>query len=674
MFTQIGFAQIETDEELQKQKESYESQLKGQQELTQKSKERLEAELKSIADKKAELASIDNYEQNFSQNKMIAIDEISDKIKKLPLFQKLGAKAGFYKCLRSSLQDNNVLNHDNCMRYNNPNFNEDEQAAINQWKQSVGMNPTDIKLKKELLPRQITASESMLKTMENTIKYSESREEVLKGTIKTIEGQKQELSILPKYSQYMSCDENTPAIDLEQKEPFPGASFQGPFFGIPRDNQDGLGTCYANAAKNLLVGVSGGKDVASFLDIALAYKKEYGGLSEGGLDAGNSCLALNAIQKNGFCPQHFAPVEIGERNIVGEGLFNLDAYNYLATNVDLVRDFLGDLNKFQKSTSEISTTVLSKAQTMISVLRANPDIKLPMPVARFDIPESWKLKESYSLYGKPKGFKEDDFYKDYNDNYKSFYPLYVKSVMEGKNLDQIFDLWKEKMEPFITKYGLAQSLPEFKRVFKIDAEPDMKDPKLKIQIRKSLDFLKDVMGKNDVSDDDFIQICTNQGSDTLNFLSSFHPLMEKLRNGKLNDENLFDKDGKFRSAAELMQLTVAPSCLSQENREKPESFTCREGSDVISKIRSSGKSNAEKVQMFRNKILLSLIQGYPLGNSFDTESGAGHINTIVGLRFNKDLKRCEYLIRESQTGTSGWHAEQGIFDKIGSLTEVRKQP
>src|SRR6476661_5569779 len=93
MFTQIGFAQIETDEELQKQKDSYEDQLKGQQELTKKSKDRLEAEIKSIADKKAELATLDTYEQNFGQNRILAIDEISEKIKKLPLFQKLGAKA-----------------------------------------------------------------------------------------------------------------------------------------------------------------------------------------------------------------------------------------------------------------------------------------------------------------------------------------------------------------------------------------------------------------------------------------------------------------------------------------------------------------------------------------------------------------------------------------------------
>lgn len=673
MFTQICFAQIETDEELQKQRDSYESQLKGQQELTKKNKDQLEAEIKAIADKKAELASIDTYEQNFGQNKMVAIDEISEKIKKLPIFQKLGSKAAFYKCLRSSLQDNNQLNYDNCYRYNTPNFNEDEQADVSRWKVAVGMSPLDIKSKKENLPRQIQASESLLQTWKNTIKYSESREEMLKGSINTIDIQKKELSLLPKNTQFTSCDENTPVIDLEQKEPFPGANFQGPFFNIPRDNQDGLGTCYANAAKNLLVGVSGGKDVASFLDIALAYKKDSGGLATSGLDAGNSCVALNAVKKFGFCPQHFSPVETGERNIVGEGLFNLDAYNYLATNVNLVRDFLGDLTAFQKSTNEISNTVLSKAQSMIAVLRANPDIKIPMPVARFDIPENWKLKESYSLYGKPKGFKEEEFYKDYSENYKNFYPLYVKSVMQGKTLDQIFDIWKEKMEPFISKYGLTGSLPEYKRVFKIDAEPDMKDPKLKAQIRKSLDFLKDVMGKNDVADEEFIQICSNQGSDTLNFLSSFHPLMEKLRSGKLNDENLFDKDGKFRSADELMQLTVAPSCINEENRVKPEPFTCRDGWDVMGKIRKSGKSNAEQVQMFRNKILLSLLQGYPLGNSFNTMSGAGHINTIVGLRFNKDQKRCEYLIRESQTGTSGWHAEQGIFDKIDSLTEVRRE-
>jgi hypothetical protein len=43
------------------------------------------------------------------------------------------------------------------------------------------------------------------------------------------------------------------------------------------------------------------------------------------------------------------------------------------------------------------------------------------------------------------------------------------------------------------------------------------------------------------------------------------------------------------------------------------------------------------------------------------------------MRFNKVSKQCEFKIRESQTGTSSWQNESGIFNEIEALTEVRKK-
>jgi len=669
MFTTAAFAQFETLDDLEKEKARNEETLRQQKETTKRYKQSYDEAVKRISDKKAELASLESYEQEFSQSRIVAIDEITEKIKGIPFFQKLGGKMQFYKCLRSSLQDYNHLNHDLCTRNFSPNLSDEDKAMVEQWKSKVGTPLNQVATKKEILPRQIAQEEGMLPTYESNRKFSESRESVILGSINTIEVKKTEIGILPKFPQFQKCTEATPELNLENKEPFPGADFQGPFFGVPRDNQDGLGTCYANAAKNLLVGVSGGKNVASFLDIALAYKDFNGGTVEG-LDGGTSCTALSAVNKNGYCPQHFAPMETGESNIVGEGLFNLDPYNYLATNVNMVRDFLDDLSTMQKSTSRISASVLSKSQKMIEHLKAHPEVKIPLPIARYEIPERWKLRETFALKKIP-GIKEADFLKEYSEAYKSFYPIYVKSIIEGKSVDQIFAIWTEKLNPFITKYGLESSLPEFKRVWKTNVSDDFKDPAVKKQLRVSLDFLKDMMDKKDSSDDEFLEICANQASDSLNFLSALNPLVQKLRDNKLNGEKLFDSEGKFRSARDLMQLTIAPSCVNPENRVKLEPFTCSDGYDVISKIKTSNKTTDEKMQALREKIALSLVQGMPLGNTFPM-NGGWHINTIVGMRFNKTANRCEFLIRESQTGTSGWHSDSEIFTKIESLTEVRK--
>ncbi len=668
-FTSTSWAQFESVEDLDKEKQKLEETLKQQTEITKRYADQYDESIKKISDKKQELANLETYEQEFGQSRILAIDEINEKIKKLPIFQKLGSKAGFYKCLRSGLNDLNHLNFDFCSRTYSPGLSDEDKAIVEQWRVKVGTPLDKIKVKKEAIPREITQLEGMLPTYESNKKYSVSREDMLKGNIKSVETRKTELAILPKFPQF-KCDENSPEINLENKEPFKGAEFEGPFFGVPRDNQDGLGTCYANAAKNLLVGVSGGKNVASFLDMALVYKNANGGIVQG-LDGGMSCTALNAVAKAGFCPQHFSAIETGERNLAGEGLFNLDPYNYLATNVNMVRDFLDDLGKMEKSTSEISVSVMAKAKTMIEHLKTHPEVKLPLPIARYEIPEKWKLKEAFSLKKIP-GLKEADFLKEYDEQYKSFYPLYVKSIIQGKNLDQIFDLWTEKMNPFLEKYALQSSLPEFKRVWKTNVADDFSDPQVKKQLRVSLDFLKDIMDKKGSTDDEFLELCATQASDSLNFLGALNPLVQKLRDNKLNGDKLFDQDGKFRSAFELMQLTVAPSCLNAENRVMPEPFSCSDGYDVITKIKSSNKPYGEKVEALRNKVLLSLVQGMPLGNTFPM-NGGWHINTIAGMRFNKTAGRCEYLIRESQTGSSDWHSETALFDKIEALTEVRKQ-
>ena len=89
---------------------------------------------------------------------------------------------------------------------------------------------------------------------------------------------------------------------------------------------------------------------------------------------------------------------------------------------------------------------------------------------------------------------------------------------------------------------------------------------------------------------------------------------------------------------------------------------------TVSLIRTFGKSPEILTKLFRERVIASLLQGYALGNQIQ-----GHINTIVGMRFNQQNKQCEILIRESQTGTSTWQTEESIYKNIRGLAEVRRK-
>jgi hypothetical protein len=672
-FPLMALSQSEELLELDKEKVRLEETLKQQKEYTLREENKIKKELEDIETKKKQLAQIENYEQNFGPSRIQAIAEITESIKDLSFVQKIGSKASFYKCLRSSLENGNKLTYDHCYNSIRPKLNKEELEQAQGWKLTTGQSMSDLKVLKESLPHEIRMSESMLTTVEANRKYSEAREQIILSSLKILELQNKELNLLPSYSKFTNCDGNTPEINLEEKVPYPGATFSGAFADVPRDNQDGLGTCYANAAKNLLVGVSEGKDVASFLDVALSYKESFNEIDKSGLDGGLSCLALEALKKKGYCPQEFSPLETGERNTLAEGLFNMDAYTYMATNVNILREFLGGLSNFEKSKNPVNGEILKKSQVIVQRLKKDASIHLPLPIIRRDIPEEWKIRETYHMKKDSlKGISEKEFLAEYKKAYKEFYPIYMKAVLEKKNQHQVFQLYTDSMTPFFSKYNITDKFSEYKTNYLRNSENDFKDPALAKKLRNSIDFLKDVMNQKDQSDAEFILFCSNSGNESMIFLGALEPLIEKLRQDKLNEEILFDKEGKFRSSYELMQLTVAPACINPENRKELPEFSCSDGYDTMTKIKDSDKSHGEKVKMLRQKVVLSLAQGYPLGNSYPTSPGSGHINTIVGIRFNKQSGACEYRIRESQTGTSSWLLEGSIFNKINALTEVRR--
>ena len=318
-FTLQTFAQSFMESELLQEKERLAKQVIDYQGYAKTNLERLERERSKLLDSTTKLETLENYEKNFGDARAFTLADLHNKIDSLPLTKKVGKTGKFYKCLKESLDEKNYLNQKYCQTRFNPRLSDEEKEDLKIWNDKTGTPLSDVSRQKENLPNNIERSREYLVTLEKNYKSSLDHVSDLQNLLKISEVKISETKLLPQNKHFLNCNAETPVINLEEEVPFPNATIKGPFFGVPRDNQDGLGTCYANAAKNLLVGVSKGENVASFLDLALHYKNSNGSLSEDGLDAGSSCATLNSIKDKGYCPQEYSPLETGERNHAGEG-------------------------------------------------------------------------------------------------------------------------------------------------------------------------------------------------------------------------------------------------------------------------------------------------------------------------------------------------------------------
>jgi hypothetical protein len=620
-----------------------------------------------------ESARLEDLSLNHAKYVKQVTEEAEESLHRLPALKRIASKkAAFYRCVKDNLGRQGKAEVGLCRSQHSAKFTEEEEQKLKQWSDVASLTPSAIKVKQSQLQSEVEMNKSRLIQAQKNLKYGEIAKERIESKEAVIKQKEFDREVIKANAAVVNCDANTPEVSLEEKVPYPGAKFQGPFFGVPRDNQDGLGTCYANAAKNLLVGVSGGESVASFLDLALIYKDEMGGVSGSGLNGGFTCSVLNKVNAKGFCPQTLAPFETGDKNLFAQGLMgegNGTIWDQ-ATLVGLVQRFLAGEEKFRKGKGAVSEEVLGRAKFIIDNIKTKPNLKLPLPVARFDIPGMWKVKESYVWHVKKNSdVTEEKFIADYKAEYQKFYPLYIKGVVDGKTAEQLFSLFKENMKGLISTYKLDSQLETWRYSYLNDVSDDFKDPNLKKNLAESIDFLKLISGQEKTSNDDFFAFCGDKTEGMTDFLTNLQKLVKHLDAKKIDTDSLFDKAGKFKTPTDLMQLVVAPACLNTDQRKQLKAkIHCNDGYETIRNIKASNESVTDQKRALREKIVASLVQGIPLGNTFDH-----HINTIVGMRFNKVSKQCEFKIRESQTGTSSWQNESGIFSEIEALTEVRKK-
>lgn len=464
----------------------------------------------------------------------------------------------------------------------------------------------------------------------------------------TKESEDADKKILNAHSEYFDCNSSTPQISLEEKVPFPKATFQGPFFGVPRDHQASYRTCYANTAKNLLVGTSRGQDVASFLDLALLTKDDEE-ITDSGIGAGESCSVLNRINRVGYCPQHLAQLETGD--------FKSTTAPYVLL---LLEDFLQGKIQATKNNPLLMDKMLKQAKVIIAELKKNPNIIIPLPVVRSQIPGPWVIKKLSN--------DKNDVLIDFHKHYREFYPSYVSGVIEGKTREEIFSIYKEKMRPFIEKYNLGDQLALWKKSFIEATDSDWSNPKLRKNMQESINFLKTVYVGKEASQKEFLDSC-EESFDSLPLLTGLQPLVQHMLSHKVQPEILLNEADNIRSAKEIVQMLVAPACLNPENRKHPkDQISCFQGVSTMTLVRNLIKDPEEQTKVLRKRVLASLLQGYALGHS-----ASGHINTVVGLRFNSTTKECELKIRESQDGTSIWLSEKEIYKNMNGMTEVRRK-
>ncbi len=383
------------------------------------------------------------------------------------------------------------------------------------------------------------------------------------------------------------------------------------------------------------------------------------------------------MKETGYCPQDEAPLEAGEHNplidlIVGNSDDDIFQHSFIYSQI---QDFIAAREMAEKAGPLPESSMMKKAKFIIQEMKENLNIKLPLPVARFQIPPMWKLRATYYSKLSSLNVKQEDFLAEHRDRYKKFFPKYLSYLNQNKSREFIFNEFIKENQDFVDKYHLKDEMKDWLNWYLKDSSEDYSSKKFKKSFDESLNFLKKISDKEELSNEEYIQSCGENFFDEFEMINKLRPLVKKLVSKKVDPFRLIDERGDLKSGAELMQLAIAPRCLHPENRKKIEApISCVDYPNVMDKIKKSDLPKESQIKVMRERVLLSLLQGLPLGNSFKTGGSTGHINAIVGMRFNQTTNQCEYLIRESQDGTSKWTEESSIFEKINELVEVRKWP
>lgn len=667
--------QIYLDKELldlSERSKKLEKEIKGDEEFISKTNQEIKLNI-SEAERLHQQLVEDEKQQKELPERLKELSDFSERqVKGMdPASRLISRKSKFYKCVKEQIETSKNVIVEECLKLHPANLTDKEKETLDHLSPMVKKTGQQLEDEVFQIKRKIAGNEIALNNLQIKIVTRERTLKAEKDLLKEVDFKLKDYKFLKSQPSFLACDSTTPEIDLEAPVIYKDSSINGPFYNVPRDNQDGLGTCYANTAKNLLVGLSGGKDISSFLDLALLYKNKNGQRNESDLDGGVSCEVLNEAREKGYCPQQFSPAETGLYNPAYGSLLASDtnSFGQQVSTLTTLKDFFQAKNDLAKSLDPISTGIIADSKNIIEEFKNNTSVKIPLPEMILPFPK-YKVEEMFfhSLDKKQYVINEASFMKEYDQNEKKFEKFLMNSIINGKTGENVNAGYLEIMTPFFNKYGLQakflEAFPSFKPGSETWSSPDLKN-----DLVNSLRFLKKITHHESSSDNEFLIGCLDSILPSFEYLNEIKNLANYIKYHNIETDKLFKEDGKARDSYEVLQLAIAPNCLNPNNRKKIDTdFICGE--------EGFSEEGEEKNLAVRTKLLSNLLQGKPVGNTFDYTSAFSsgrHINTIVGMRYNAETGNCEYKIRESQTGESNWHEENIIAKKMLTLTSVRTQ-
>ncbi len=584
---------------------------------------------------------------------------------------------GYLKCLRRNLDSgSDIFNKkiETCRPRRAQDFTGSASFMQKLQKASELLSIDEQKLRREY--NTATNKVSSLDSKINSLKHLsyDSRKE-----LEQLELQIDDLQVKFKREEFMAinkdfynCNSKTPTIDLENETLHAQTSKKGPFYNIPRDHQDGVGTCYANTAKNLLLGLSDGKMNASFLEMALQYKSKFSNGQAFDLDGGHSCEVLKIVEDIGYCPKGFSPIESGDETQRIGGLFkdNTSLYGH-AQVIEMVKRFMDGKALLEKNTDSCSISMVKNSKKMIEAMKADADIKLPYPTINNFVLDKNKMLGFYFWSYKNKvtnPISEEEYLNDYNRVQNEFSKSYLEAAIGEESEAKLRKRFDDTYGQFFRKYGFEDKLKVPHLASRLDSflrkgyDQDFR----KAAIKTSM-FYKEFFSESNDTVNLSDSTCLKDNSLFTTFISGLNEIANMFRATGGDTDKLFDNEGNFISSHDLMTLAVAPKCLNTSNRKKLDlPYQCK----LVTTNRAL--TVEREISNKRDLILTSLLEGLPVGNTHP-QPGGSHINTIVGFRYNSSIDKCEYKIRESQSATSFWTSEKDILKNNTNFTFVEKK-
>ncbi len=448
-----------------------------------------------------------------------------------------------------------------------------------------------------------------------------------------------------RYAKFYNCNEDGYTLDLENETIHNTLPTRGPFYKLQRDSQGALGTCYANTAKNLIVGITKGDSIASFLDLAAIYKENTASLES--LDGGFTCKVLDLIKEKGYCPQSYSPLEKNSYSVNKTFYMDTDIIDFLYRYHDQSSELELVYRNLDSFWNEFDDRLIKTGTFLVDKVGSPLDSNLYSNLYKWNYLTS--LSEGESKVSEPSFIAELDaaqikFYEkllDLSDSEDHLDPERVKNIFHTV------------LKNTINKYSLNAKFKEGS-LLSLKLEYFFKKLTKRSFLHEYTTVLRGVLlGRGQ------IEQLYKDGIYDEHFLKVFASEMRFRRLVAQNGLSVSGRDIKGMSKLQFVMSVAAPKCLDQRNRKNIETpFSCQS----LDTKKNKG--------VIHDRIIMSLIKGLPVGNTFPTGALTSHINTIVGSRFYQG--KCEYKIRESQNGTSSWHSRDTIIQKMSDITIVER--